>query len=87
MNQNKPELLSLRQKAWIAGFMDGEGYLGIVRQRKKETRTQSPTLQYHPYIIISNTQRNVIDRIQSWTGLGTIVKLGKKGRGGKYRIS
>lgn len=39
--------LTNEQKAWFAGFIDGEGYLGITFQRKKENRNQSASPCYH----------------------------------------
>lgn len=78
MTLTKPEKLCIARKAWISGFVDGEGYIGIVRQRKKEDRSQSPTLQYHPLVIISNTQKESIKKIQEWTGMGKIVEINSK---------
>lgn len=48
---------SVSEKAWLAGFIDGEGYVGITFQKKKETKTQAASPLYHPYIIIANTNR------------------------------
>jgi len=48
-------------KAWLAGFIDGEGYIGIVRQRKKPGKYNSATWQYHPWIIITGTDKDIID--------------------------
>lgn len=44
--------LSETDKAWLAGFVDGEGYV-----------TQSGTWQYHPWIIITNTNQNIVDYV------------------------
>jgi len=33
---------------WLAEFIDGEGYIGINRQKKKETSRQAASLLYHP---------------------------------------
>lgn len=79
MGQTKPKILTIAQKAWIAGFIDGEGYMGVVRQRKKESRIQSSTLQYHPLVIVTNTEQDPIRTIQGWTGLGKVVRLGGRG--------
>lgn len=54
MNKNKKEII------WLAGFIDGEGYIGIEHQRKKETNKQSASLLYHPYLIISNSNYDVL---------------------------
>ncbi len=48
-------MLSETDKAWMAGFMDGEGYLAILKQVRK--RRPSPT--YRPYVKVSNTRREV----------------------------
>lgn len=55
--------LSETDKAWLAGFVDGEGYIGIVRTKKKANQTQSDSLLYHPWIIITNTNLNIVEYI------------------------
>lgn len=57
--------LSETDKAWLAGFIDGEGYIGIVRSRKKITRQSSDTLLYHPWVIVTNSDVKVLEYIQS----------------------
>lgn len=75
MSQMKPENLTVAQKAWIAGFVDGEGFIGITRQFKKPNRNQSSTPLYHPWIIISNTSKEAIRLIRTWLGVGKVVEL------------
>ena len=65
-------LLLPTEAAWLAGFIDGEGYIGITFQRKKETRTQAPSPRYHPYLIIANTDKRALDSIVIRTGMGRI---------------
>lgn len=45
-------------KAWLAGFIDGEGYIGLVKQIK-------PTggLRYHPQFVITSTDKKILDEI------------------------
>lgn len=38
------------QLAWLAGFIDGEGYLGITYQTKPTTRQAAASPRYHPYL-------------------------------------
>lgn len=57
-------LLSETDKAWLAGFIDGEGYIGIVRSRKKITGQSSDTLLYHPWVIVTSTDVKVLEDIQ-----------------------
>jgi len=59
------KVLSKVDKAWLAGFVDGEGYIGIVRQRKKANRQQSDSLVYHPWVIVTNTDTKILEYIQS----------------------
>jgi len=56
--------LSPTQKAWLAGFIDGEGFIGITFQRKKETKQQSSTPRYHPFLIITNKNKASIFYIE-----------------------
>lgn len=44
-------------KAWMAGFVDGEGWIGIVKQ----VRNVRPSPAYRTVIKISNTRRKSID--------------------------
>jgi len=74
-------LLSPTQKAWLAGFVDGEGYLGILFQRKKENSQQSASPLYHPYLIVTNTDRNSIFYIREILGEGRIYEFDRKNYG------
>ena len=49
-------MLSEPDKAWMAGFLDGEGHLNIARQ----TRKQRPSPAYRPFVTVSNTRREVL---------------------------
>lgn len=71
---------SKREKAylWLAGFIDGEGYIGILRQRKKENHRHSASLLYHPYLIISNNNLKVLQYIKRLIGYGYIHKKPNK---------
>jgi len=65
MNNLSPLLINKIKKTekeiiWLAGFIDGEGYIGITRQRKKETSQHAASLLYHPYLIITNTNCPVL---------------------------
>lgn len=70
--------LTETQKAWLAGFIDGEGYLGITFQRKKETRLQAASPLLHPYVVVVNTNREVLQHIRELIGDGHVY-LSKKG--------
>lgn len=67
--------LSPTQKAWLAGFINGEGFIGVTFQRKKENKTQSSSLQYHPYLIVTNNDQNSILYVKKLVGEGRIYRL------------
>lgn len=46
--------------SWLAGFIDGEGYLGIVKQKSSH--------RIHPRLGISNTCKEVLRYIQNRVG-------------------
>lgn len=69
---------SNEEKAWLAGFIDGEGYIGILKQKKKETRQQAASLVYHPYLIVTGTNKASIDCVHSLTGCGWVVTTYRK---------
>lgn len=69
--------LSIEQKAWLAGFIDGEGYIGITFQRKKETSWQASSPLYHPWLIVANTSLPALTYVQEIIGAGKIYVLKK----------
>lgn len=69
------------EKAYIAGFFDGEGCVSITREFEKHHH--SPT--YKLVALISQSDRTQLDSIVNWFGFGTIYQ-GKK-RNGKRSYS
>ena len=49
-------MISETDKAWMAGFLDGEGYISIVKQVRK----YRPSPAYRPYVMVSNTHREAL---------------------------
>lgn len=80
-----PTTLSLTepQKAYLAGFIDGEGYIGLTFQRKKETINNAPTIRYHPFLIIANNNISVLSYVRDIIGDGRIYKLKRSVRNQK----
>jgi len=68
-------VLSPTQKAWLAGFIDGEGFIGITFQRKKENNFQSATPRYHPYLVVTNNNKDSILYVQKLVGDGRVYRL------------
>jgi len=79
--------LSEPEKAWLAGFVDGEGYIGITYQIKKETNSSSASDIYHPLLIIVNTNKEALEYIRRIMCAGTIYdgKLPKKNEKPSYQ--
>jgi len=69
LKENKKEIV------WLAGFIDGEGYIGMERQRKKETSRQAASWLYHPYLIIANSNYNVLAFIKKHIEDGHIYEV------------
>lgn len=67
-----------KEIAWLSGFIDGEGYIGIERQRKKETTKQAASLLYHPYLIIANSNCIILEYIKKYIGYGYIYEVHRK---------
>ena len=63
--------------AWLAGFIDGEGYIGIVRHRKVADTQQSATWLYHPWLIITNTDVLVLEYVESVVSSQKRASLGR----------
>lgn len=70
--------IPLEEKVWLAGFIDGEGYLGILKQKKRITKQQSGSPLYHPYLVITGTDEKTIKYLIELTGCGWVVKMTKK---------
>lgn len=76
------KIINLRkgELAWLSGFIDGEGYIGITFQRKKETRQQSASARYHPYLIITNNNYEILNEIKEFIGAGRIYRLSRNSK-------
>lgn len=62
--------LTPTQKAWLAGFIDGEGCLTIICSK---TKTKSKVHSYYrPVIVVSNTSLQVLTKIKEMIGCGEI---------------
>ena len=61
--------------AWLAGFIDGEGYIGLTYQVKAASRQSAATPRYHPYLIVTNTNMGAIEQIHAILGIGKVYKI------------
>lgn len=88
MDVIKKQILSWE---YLAGFIDGEGYIGITFERKKETHHQSASARYHPYLIIANNNYEILEDIKNFTNSGRIYKLSrrdvKQKQGFQYKLT
>jgi hypothetical protein len=71
------------QQSWLAGFIDGEGYIGLTKQIKRESRKQAPGYYYHPLLIVTGTEKDTITHLQSLTGCGQVVTQPRPQQGHK----
>lgn len=60
--------LSEAQKAYIAGFVDGEGSISVFITRHKERNHKS----FDALVRVTNTNKDVLDTLCLWTGLGFV---------------
>ena len=70
------------EKAWLAGFFDGEGCITTYYHDKRVNKDGSPRRELDVRLDISQVDRTPLDRIASMTGVGT-VKL--KPRSKKFK--
>lgn len=66
--------------AWLAGFIDGEGYIGIVKYQKIANSQHSNSWLFHPWVIVTNTNQKAIRDLQLLLGYGKRVFLKRTGR-------
>lgn len=59
-------------KDYVAGLVDGEGSLCIIRRYGKYTTT------YSPHLSIVNTNKELLQKVSDWFGLGKVYLADKK---------
>lgn len=69
--------LSPEQAAYIAGIIDGEGYVTVIKVYDHHGTVG--VLGYRPYIGVSNTNRDLLLWLQDVTGFGSI-KISTRGK-------
>ena len=57
---------------YLAGFIDGEGTISILRNNRSEKRKRD--IEYRPYLSVSNTNKEVLDWIVSVSGVGKVYR-------------
>jgi len=61
--------LTETQKAYIAGFIDGEGTISISKTGYVSTSGEN---NYTTLLRVGNTNKEVLETIRNWTGLGYV---------------
>jgi len=61
-NQQETLKVNLFELGWFAGFVDGEGAVGITK-RNRMKRDKTPFITYKPHLIITNTEYILIERM------------------------
>src|SRR3989344_3445329 len=78
-------------RAWLAGFIDGEGFIGIIYQLKKKTNTNSATPRYFPLLVIANCNRESLEYVKVILGEGKVYSVrnpdGKWKEAFQYRLT
>lgn len=69
--------LSIAHAAYLAGIIDGEGYVGLSRKREP---TQRSGYSYRPVLSVSNTKRELLEWIAEVTQVGSICAMKKMPR-------
>ena len=64
--------MDLIEKAYLAGLIDGEGCITILKSSKKNKRKDKVWVSYRPVIVISNTSLRLLEHAQDIIGLGEI---------------
>ena len=74
--------LTEAQKGYLAGFIDGEGYVGIARHKNGKGRG----MYYSPQISVYNSDPEVLFMLQRWTGLGSVNVHQREDKPAHHRI-
>lgn len=75
--------LTITQKAYIAGLIDGEGSIGLVKHKEKKCPRG---WYYDPYVSISNTSEKLMKYIKEVTGIGFYRKKQFKNFNKKWKV-
>lgn len=59
---------------YLAGFIDGEGCLGIAR-RKRRKEYNAHAWYFQPFLMIANTNLEVLQTIQAFLGFGKVARV------------
>ena len=73
--------LTEMQKAYIAGFIDGEG---CIRVRRMRSRGKVCEFNFEAQVIVTNTNLDILEKLKNITGIGTLYvykKFPKEGEG------
>jgi hypothetical protein len=69
-NIRSDKQLSPTEAAYVAGFVDGEGTISICRSQRKLNRAGH---RYLPLFVVSNSDREGLERVRAMCGNGRIV--------------
>jgi len=69
--------------AYIAGFLDGEGTISIVKVKRKDRERSYSSPYYRPILVINNTNREILEWIKSVFGAGQVNLVARKEMGRK----
>ncbi len=69
-NYKSDKKMSLAQAAYVAGFWDGEGTIGILRETRKASLAG---FRYLAYMTVCNTDLGVLEAIRDMMGNGRII--------------
>lgn len=75
-----------RYLGWVAGIVDGEGHIGLGKQKQNGCRRYN----YHPTIHVTNTNYEILNELEKLTSLGIIDyhnhTLDKYKKVGRWRL-
>ena len=68
--------LTIAERAFLAGFLDGDGCISITKQNRKDT----PTPEYSLSVIFTQAQREMLERWRQRTGYGRVYHCRSTGQ-------
>ena len=74
--------LTESQKAYLAGFIDGEGSLLLQPHRRKDWKR----VYYCPEVDVYNTDPEILSVLREWTGLGSVNAFHNSKKPSHYKI-
>ncbi len=72
------------EKAYVAGYVDADGSLGLQRVNRKKHGEPSKSIEYRPYICITASRKDIMEKINDMLPRKLSLWTGRNCKKGEY---